>query len=649
MRNLDKALAWSALGQSVLPCHARDHWDGPHLRKAKTPIISNGVSGASCESEKIRKWFEELYPDALVGVKAGTTLNVADIDIDVESNLDGNFELEKRGLLLPSTFMVTTPRGGQHHYYLPSSNQILGPMAPIRDFDGKEIPGVDRRAGESYFISWSEEVPESLSQLGLAPDWLSIPSRKGESPMGYSKGLDQWLREIPDGYPTEEVLRAALEIPSEPFGHTKMISLQRRLVGLAASGHTGVARALAELRQTWLTGEFDTNHYRRDWIGSLEGAVAKFGNLNKNKATPDSDEAFEGEVEAAIRKKRIEREAQQRLFLSETSTTEEISWDELGSSNHDYLVQDLIPKGGIVFIAAKPNLGKTLAYVDMVCKAATGNTWLGKDTRPFKTMIVVSEGLSGLQKRFESWCQYHGIDLDAIKPWIVFARGVNLSNRRSLVKLKEIVDRHAPELIIFDTYSGTSGVTDEDDAGPATQVLREVKEISDDATVLFVHHPNKATEKTQAPVMRGTSVLHASADVVMTIYEEKDKRPDKDAHKLLALSTEGNHAGKNRDSNNETIRGIYIDGSKTEVPVFSWSKDLFRNPRANKIRGLLALNPMTVLQVANVLGVSAKTADRYIKDAIDAGLIVKIPSKAANKPHLYKPAKNDDRPDSSAA
>ena len=626
MNSLSKALDWADLGFSVIPCWPTDKWDRDFLQKAKAPITPRGLNDASKSSEVITKWFTD-HPEALVGVLA-EGLAVADIDVDLEKGLDGGFELEERQLKLPPTFHYETPRGGSHYIYKSPNNELLGPMAPIKDSEGNSIPGVDRRSGPSYFIAWSETVPNSKDEFAEAPDWLSLnPSRNADAKQQYSKGLAAWLESCPQGPLAEPVAEIISAIPPSDFNHAQMISLQSRLVIHAAAGLPGVPAALYHLQEAWLRKPYDTPKYEKDWINALEGAVAKFGALQTD------NDSFESEVNEMVRRKKVSLEAEARISAEGFTGSEILSWSEM-QNRREYLVQDLLPRKGIAFLVARPNIGKTLAYLDMVLSSIFEIDWLGKKTEKFKTMIVVSEGVSGFVSRIEAWCEYHHENFDEVKKWILPVDGANLNNRASLDRLSKHAREFQADLIVFDTYSNTSGVADEDKAALNAITLQNATKIRPDSSILFIHHPNLSTEKTTKPKMRGSSALAGRADVVMTLINDPSGVADKNGHSQLVLSTDAKHGGKNRDAPQETISGIKLAREGLPAPVFvgSESGEVF------KMRRLIdthLVGVMTSKQFAKSAGVSEKTAERQLKSGVIQGMVELEKPKAVNKPYLY--------------
>lgn len=633
MNSLDRALKWARLGFQVIPCYAQDIWDGSYLRRAKSPMLGNGVSGASSDEMVIKKWFSD-YPDAIAGVKVGDDFDLADIDIELDSGLDGAFELSERSLELPdSDYAVQTRRGGWHYLYRRQPGKTLGPMAPIKDVAGNDIPGVDRRSGNSYFIAWSDDIPEDLTGIPFSPDWLSIGG--GNTTLSqYSKGLSQWLNDIPVGNPTEKVLEVAMSIPAGEFGHTQMISIQRKLVGLATEGHTGVANALFDLQEAWLFGVFNTQENLRDWVGALEGAVAKYGQLQSDPEHLNS--RYEQEVEALVHRKMVEIEAEARVSAKYFSGSEILSWDALQARNQDFIVADLLPAGGIVFLVARSNLGKTVAYVDMVCRMIFGMPWIGKTTRFARVIIVATEGLSGMYSRFATWCEAHDCDFETVKQNVLLVDGANLNSSVSLARLSDAAQEFQADLMIFDTFSNVSGVADEDKAALNALTLSNAEAIKPGMTKLFVHHPRKSDQNTSNPEMRGSSVLKGRADVVITLFHESmgdTKNPC--GGSWISLSTEAHHGGKNRDSATETIKGLYLDAAFGASPVLRWNKDKFDSRSTTAVKKHLE-GKMTVREFASASEVSEKTADRYLKAAVADGVVEKINSNASNKPNYYQ-------------
>lgn len=270
------------------------------------------------------------------------------------------------------------------------------------------------------------------------------------------------------------------------------------------------------------------------------------------------DKEHRQKVEDEVSRLKVQQEANRRISAETHTGTREVSWDDLFACV-EWLVQGLIAVASLAFLVARPNLGKTFAMLDMCLNLALGRPWLGRETRQSKVMFVLGEGLSGFGDRIRAWCSYNGADLAEVLQQIVIIDGACLTADPSLATLKEVADRKDVGLIVFDTYAATSGVSKEDDAALNQAVVLAAREIRPTASVLFLHHPNKATEASACPIMRGSSALHGTADTVMTMWRDTGYTKEISGDdSWFALSTDNGHGGKSRHSGTQTIRGLQL-------------------------------------------------------------------------------------------
>lgn len=620
MSNEERALKWAALGLDVFPCYPEDTWVGQKLHEKKTPIPVHGLDDATRDPEVIRKYWGE-FPQYLVGVVAGDDLDVLDIDMNFEKGKDGWNSLLENGIEVPTTFNVKTQGGGEHHIYRNTEKTSLGPAQDLKIESGVKLEGVDRRSGRSYFIAWSDEVPESLAVLAPTPSWMRF---QGTAPsLSMFKGsVRDWEDALVKGVPSGAVVAAMERIPEKDFGHGEMLTRQSEMVMLGASGEAGVDVALAVLKEAWLRPPYNTGKYERDWEIALTGAVNKFGG-----GSPKTPEDLEDKFQEMVKRYFIEEKAKleaKRLILSESFVgSDELTWDDLEMSVGSYIVQDLLPDDSICFLVAKRNMGKTFAYIDMACSIASGRAWLGKPTRQVPITIVIGEGLNGFVNRVKAWCSFNGVDFEDIKPWFSFIDGANLNNDSSLERIKAVAEKHRSELIVFDTWSNVSGTPNEDDAAMNAMILNAAKAIKSETALLFIHHPRKSDSDGERPIMRGSGVLDGRAEVVMTLFKDKDFKPTSGVVETwLALSTEMDHAGKNRGAATETIRGLYVT-AHSDSAVFT--RDISSAMSAGAARAFYNLKgEMTVTDYGTKIAKSASTARRDLQEAVAQGVAYEV-------------------------
>jgi hypothetical protein len=174
------ALRYYAEGMSVIPCG-----------EDKKPLIPwSKYRKRRPGADLIKKWLEEDFPGANIGIVTGWVSGVVVIDID---DMDAGEDALKdilRGIECPT---CQTPRGGQHLYFKcpdpPPSNNI------------RVIPGCDFR-GEGGFVV----APPSF---GASGEYIWLP------------GLSLWevpLPDLPEGYLMETKIKVPPKSNAEATG-----------------------------------------------------------------------------------------------------------------------------------------------------------------------------------------------------------------------------------------------------------------------------------------------------------------------------------------------------------------------------------------------------------------------------------------------
>lgn len=263
--SLSIALSLAKLGLYCFP------WDFDS-KGAKRPKTEHGHIDATTDAETLAVWFSIDFPNAKVGVEMGRSGLVAlDLDDKVQG-VNGRISVEDAWLEIPDTYNYKTNKGeGRHYIYTAPKNVRLN---GVRDYRG--LSGVDRRGGSSWLAWWSEETPNGYDEFNFAPNWLLDEAVEHTGSM-YGGAIEEWLKELPDGEPNENVLAAIERVPDNEFGHPQLIERQMEAVRLAAEGNPGVAHLLSILRDAWLRPPYNTDAYRYEYDIGLDGAVAKFG------------------------------------------------------------------------------------------------------------------------------------------------------------------------------------------------------------------------------------------------------------------------------------------------------------------------------------------------------------------------------------
>jgi hypothetical protein len=649
--NYEVALAWAKLGFAVHPCYSVDTWKGPNLHEAKTPVIRDWPNKASKEPSKIR----ELFPEGsnfLVGVIPRQDTVLLDVDIDIETGKDGFDSLEKSHLAVPDSFHVTTKRGGSHYLYKRNPSLDLGPVVDIVLPNKTKLTGVDRRAGSSYFIAWTDSIPTDIDSLAYAPSWLLQESTSSYA-AAYKGSVKDWLESLNDEELHVDVARAIRKIPKKDFGHNEMIMHQAHLVRLGAEGKPGVPRAITALAEEWLRGEYNAPKYERDFVVSLAGAIVKFGATEtkplsagldaKEDEEPTSSKSLSSELESLVEEMYLREKAliaaKRRIADESFNGSQVISWEELEAAEQDFIVEDLVSVESLNFLVAKRNLGKTFLLVDLICHIAFGLPWLGKATQQVPVVFVLGEGKPGMFQRIRSWCISNGKDIEEVKKWVTWVNGARLMSDISIERVETAVKWSSAKLLIFDTWSATSGVDNENDAAQTAEIISRLASLHPKPAILFTHHPTKASQDSENLVMRGSGTLEGSADVVMVMYRDRTgKLPSGMAQRdLIALSTDGEHGGKNRNSQTETVRGLYLESVEPKSKVMKHIGSEIMSHKTSKILEILS-RPMTVKEMVLASDMKDASCRRALETAIAEGFVKKTKSLVGNQGYVYSRA-----------
>ena len=109
MLNVALSVVWG-LGLPVFPCRETLDEKG---KIRKSPYTKNGYKAASKNEEQVRLWWR-TFPNALVGVPAGTSTGILVVDIDQSSHKDREASFYKLQVEDPETTQTTTVSGGRH-------------------------------------------------------------------------------------------------------------------------------------------------------------------------------------------------------------------------------------------------------------------------------------------------------------------------------------------------------------------------------------------------------------------------------------------------------------------------------------------------------------------------------------------------------
>lgn len=153
--------------------------------RAKTPLYKDWQAEATMDAEKIKQMWKE-DPHANIGIytgRFGQFMALVAVDVDNKDGRNGAAtmcELEFDGKDFPTTYVQTTPTGGQHHVYFAkrSVNQgnanVLGHGLDLRSRGGYIVGSGSFVNGQSY--------TDNGGNIVQCPDWLFDLRDQPEAP-----------------------------------------------------------------------------------------------------------------------------------------------------------------------------------------------------------------------------------------------------------------------------------------------------------------------------------------------------------------------------------------------------------------------------------------------------------------------------------
>jgi hypothetical protein len=163
--------AASPLGQAALRMARFGFRVFPVIERDKRPATRHGLNDATRDERRIvRAW--SARPHLNVGVKTGQESGIVVLDVDGDDGWDSLMALQDQHEDLPDTLSVTTPRGGQHFYF-------VHPGYPVRNSAGLLGYGLDVRGDGGYVLAppsvgpnGSEYVVDEQVAPAPMPKWL---------------------------------------------------------------------------------------------------------------------------------------------------------------------------------------------------------------------------------------------------------------------------------------------------------------------------------------------------------------------------------------------------------------------------------------------------------------------------------------------
>lgn len=181
-----------------------------------------------------------------------------------------------------------------------------------------------------------------------------------------------------------------------------------------------------------------------------------------------------------------------------------------------WLIEPIMPVGGLVGLYGPPGTGKSFVAIDMALSVASGRPWQGKTTQRGPVLYISAEGGTGIGKRVAAWLKTRVVQPgDANVFWLtesIPVYGDSEALDRLMDRILNEVEEH-PALVIIDTLARCfdGDENQQEDMGRFIQgVDRMRREFG--ATLLVVHHTRMDGDRE-----RGNTAFRGAADSMLVL------------------------------------------------------------------------------------------------------------------------------------
>lgn len=183
-----------------------------------------------------------------------------------------------------------------------------------------------------------------------------------------------------------------------------------------------------------------------------------------------------------------------------------------------WLIDPIIPSGGLVGLYGPPGSFKSFVAIDMALSVAAGLPWHGHATQAGPVLYVSAEGSAGIGKRVHAWLTSKQANPDINITWLI-ERLALFSTSEDITVLNKRFDTEVgdrPLLIVIDTlarcFEGDENA--QEDMGQFIAGVDRLR-MDCDAAVLIVHHTRLGADRE-----RGSTAFRGAADTMMSLTRD---------------------------------------------------------------------------------------------------------------------------------
>lgn len=182
-----------------------------------------------------------------------------------------------------------------------------------------------------------------------------------------------------------------------------------------------------------------------------------------------------------------------------------------------WLIDSILPEGGLVALYGPPGCGKSFVAIDMAMCIATGLPWQGHPVQRGHVVYISAEGGTGIGKRALAWLTHHDIKPEeAWMSWLIEPIPITAESEQMAVLINRIVNELevSPAMVFVDTLARCFGDGDENQQQDMNRFIAGVDEIRHtcNTTVGVIHHTNAFGTRE-----RGNTAFRGATDTMIQV------------------------------------------------------------------------------------------------------------------------------------
>ena len=191
----------------------------------------------------------------------------------------------------------------------------------------------------------------------------------------------------------------------------------------------------------------------------------------------------------------------------------------------DWLVDDLLPMGGLSMLVAKPKVGKsTLARCLAAAISGSRDTWMGRKIITGRVLhLALEEGPRTIRGHYVEIAEASGLDMERIH---IFNDPPHLLKPDPIEALDRYIDLFMPDLIIIDPLFRFLRMPEGNEYGQVSEKMQPLIDLAHLSTphILAIHHAGKTRGRERGDEILGSTALGGSVDVSLSLQMDGNQR-----------------------------------------------------------------------------------------------------------------------------